>query len=323
MKSILKFLFIYIPTFIFLLNYCLEFYLEPKEVDLNLIIKEGMKFIKLKDDRILEFYENDLKNETDTITIIIHDMIFSGHFCNLYTDYFSKNNKKVICPSIPGFGLSDLDPKHSLISFMFDIQELLLLKNCKKKKIEIIGFGTGNIYTFQFLKSFQNIINVVMVSPKRPLFNGTNYFDIFSGNLLNNEEEFIIKILELPFVSHYISHYVSNNLNLYYSNISYSDYAKFEKLKNFENLKLEIQRSMKRDFRIYSIYIKFIQNTNFEIFNFENITVTTNLYDNLSHTNHQRYFREKIKIKWEEFPITHFQIYQQFENVMEISLKFK
>lgn len=298
----------YIPFIFLLINQMIDLILEPKIV----IEFEDMKYIKLRDDRIIEYFENDIQEYNRTI-LFIHDILFSGHICNLFQEYFNNNSMKLICPSIPGFGLSDFDKDHDRNRFILDLYELL--KKFKNQEIEVIGIGTGNVYLFEILKSFKNIKRIGMISPKRPLFNGTHYFDLFNGHLLIDQDEFYLKLFHLPFISHFISYYIQNHLLNYYSFISLEILYLNQKLKN------ELIRSCKRDFRIISFYYHFIQNLNYHFYPFNNTFLSSNLLDDFSNKNHQDYLINNYNfIHFKYFNFTHFQLYQNINHLFHFLL---
>ena len=102
-------------------------------------------FLRLQDGSFVEWYEFGA-TRSGSVLVMLHGINSTGKLWKVADDFGKKNNIRIICPSLPGWGLSSA--KRNLGPFEWARTDMtnLLVDHLKLGKIYVFGASLGSIY---------------------------------------------------------------------------------------------------------------------------------------------------------------------------------
>jgi pimeloyl-ACP methyl ester carboxylesterase len=301
-----------------------DFYDEsPIFEDTSILSKQNMKFLKLNDGRIMEYFSNTLEKKPKNTILIFHDIYFTGKFCENYENFWRENEIQVICPSLPGWGYSDIN-NGTIQHYDEDIEQLLT--HLKISQFSLFGIRMGAVYATLVAKSTKfkfYIEKLGLISPLRALKFEKNVVDFFNGVVASSDESTAHTFLTMRGISHLLGYltakYIKSNNFAFMEQVIPEDWTVMTHLKEKEFITNEMKRSIERSWKILALYLRWLTfEWNCEIQTEAEIFITSNSRDGVVSPPHQAFLKKcNTKSHLMEFDQTHYEIYSNFQEIIK------
>ena len=316
-----------IPIITVVFTTFLDFFDEsPKFENFSMIKKQNMNFLKLKDGRIMEYYKNSNRKIPKKTIILLHDIYFTGKFCENYETFWNSNEYQVICPSLPGWGYSDIN--NGTIQY-YDDDFIQLLNHLEIKTFSLVGIRLGSMYSMFLAKSpnlKDKIEKIGLISPLRPLIHEKNVIDFFEGNEASSEESTAQQLITTRGISHIFGYFSGNAIKkgeLHFMKASTPrDFEILLKLKEQKFILSEMKRSIERSWKILALYLRWMSfSWNCELKSTIQGFITSNTNDETASISHQHFVsKSNPNFKFVEYKQSHYAIYSNFEEIIKNNL---
>ncbi|KAL9652855.1 hypothetical protein ABK040_010887 [Willaertia magna] len=133
------------------------------------ILKDGGKYVILKDNRILEYF---VFGETENYTKTIVE--FAGYgttgriFKIMENEQYKKRKIRGIAISVPGFGFSSIKVKRQLKDWHLDVDEVLKVEKVDKFWVKGQSFGTQHAMEIAHHYGKKRVSKLILITPFAP-----------------------------------------------------------------------------------------------------------------------------------------------------------
>eukprot|EP01080_Neovahlkampfia_damariscottae_P008675 gene8675-622_t len=316
-----------LPIIVLVISTFLDFFDEsPKIDDFTVITKQNMNFLKLKDGRIMEYYKNSLLTKPKKTIILLHDIYFTGKFCENYEEFWNRNQYLVVCPSLPGWGYSDLN-NGTLQYYDNDIHQLL--EDLKLKRFSLLSIRFGSVYSMSLMNSnilMDKIEKIGLISPLRPLIHDNKIIDFFEGIEASSEESAAQQVMTARGISHIIGYFMGKSirngtLDMMKASTPH-DFEVLMKMKEKGFILSEMKRSIERSWKILALYLRWISNPwNCELKTNTEGFITSNSLDETTSPSHQIFVaKSNPSFKFVQYKQSHYEIYSNLRRIIKTNL---
>jgi pimeloyl-ACP methyl ester carboxylesterase len=191
----------------------------------NEIAKAGGQWFRLKDGRVVEWFEYGASLEEAKTTILaLHGAMTTGKLWEAHDAWGREKLVRIIAPSLPGWGCSESDGNTSPKQWAASDAVELLKETKAGERVHLLGASLGSIYAAELLcaagpKAIGNVMLYVAIAPKSELFDPLEGSDLNMFSKLHGFNPTFARLLEkflfIPLLRTIAGGDVARSLNLW------------------------------------------------------------------------------------------------------------